>query len=65
MVRLGETFSVSILLDDHDAHPLFMSISAHAAVRNAIAPGERIGVSLRADDIHIMPRLPAHHDDDL
>jgi len=65
MVRLGETVSVSILLDDHDTHPLFMSISVHAAARNAIAPGERIGVSLRADDIHIMPRLPAFHDDDL
>ena len=64
MVRLGETVSVSLVLDDHDVHPLFMSMSAHAAARNAIAPGERIGVSLRADDIHIMPRLAAHDDDD-
>ena len=65
MVRLGETVSVSIILDDHDAHPLFMSMSAHAAARNDIAPGERIGVSLRADDIHIMPSQTVHHDDDL
>jgi molybdate transport system ATP-binding protein len=65
MVRLGETVSVSIVLDDHDDHPLFMSISAHAAARNAIAPGERIGISLRAEDIHIMPSQTMHHDDDL
>lgn len=65
MVRLGETVSVSIRVDDHEAHPLFMSISSHAAARNAIAPGERIGVSLRADDIHIMARYTDDHDDDL
>ena len=64
MVRLGEMVTVAINVEGHSEHPLFMSISAHASARNAIAPGEKIGVSLRADDIHIMPRLAAHHDDD-
>ncbi len=63
MVRMGETVSVTIRLGKHVALPLFMSISAHAATRNAIAPGEKVGVSLRADDIHIMPRLTAVDDD--
>ena len=64
MVRLGETVSVSIILDGHDSHPLFMSIPVHAAERNSLKPGVHIGVSLRGDDIHIMPRLALHHGDD-
>lgn len=54
MVRLGEIVTVAIKVEGHSGYPLFMSIPLHAATRNAIAPGERIGVSLRADDIHLM-----------
>jgi molybdate transport system ATP-binding protein len=54
MVRLGEMVTVAINVKGHSEHPLFMSISAHAATRNAIAPGENIGVSLRSEDIHLM-----------
>ena len=54
MVRLGEMVSVAINVEGQSEHPLFMSISAHAATRNAIAPGENIGVSLRSEDIHLM-----------
>ncbi len=54
MVRLGEMVSVAIKVEGQSEHPLFMSISAHAATRNAIAPGENIGVSLRSEDIHLM-----------
>jgi molybdate transport system ATP-binding protein len=60
IVRLGEMVTVAINLNDHSKHPLFMSISAHAASRNAIVTGDRIGVSLRSDDIHLM----APHDVD-
>lgn len=61
MVRLGEMVTVTINVEGQSEHPLFMSISAHAATRNAIAPGENIGVSLRSDDIHLM--APREADD--
>ncbi len=54
MVRLGEMESVTIKVEGQSEHPLFMAIPAHAAVRNALAPGENIGVSLRGEDIHLM-----------
>lgn len=54
IVRLGEMVTVAINLEGHSKHPMFMSISAHAASRNAIVPGDRVGVSLRSDDIHLM-----------
>ena len=54
IVRLGEMVTVAINLEGHSRHPMFMSISAHAASRNAIVPGDRVGVSLRSDDIHLM-----------
>ena len=63
MVRLGETVLVAINVEGYDTHPLFMSISSHAATRNSLAPGERIGVSLRRDDIHLMKASSIHEDD--
>ena len=63
-VRLGETVLVAIVVDGCGPHPLFMSISSHAAMRNSLAPGERVGVSLRSDDIHLMKAVPAYEDED-
>ncbi len=63
MVRLGETMLVTINVDGYSAHPLFMSISAHAAARNTLEAGERIGISLRCDDIHLMKARPADEDE--
>lgn len=54
IVPLGENVSVAIAVEGDAEHPLFMSIPVHAAMRNALAPGEKIGVSLRADEIHLM-----------
>jgi len=54
MVPLGENVSVAIAVDGYMEHPLFMSIPVHAATRNSLAPGEKIGVSLRAEEIHLM-----------
>lgn len=55
IVPLGENVSVAIAVGEHAGHPLFMSLSAHAATRNGLAPGEKVGVSLRAEEIHLMP----------
>ncbi len=54
MVRLGEMVSVQVAVDGLSDHPLFMSMSIHSAARNQIAPGERVGVSLQCEDIHLM-----------
>lgn len=56
MVRLGETTELVICVGPSDAHPLHGSIPTHVARRNRIAEGETIGVSLRADAIHLMRR---------
>jgi molybdate transport system ATP-binding protein len=56
MVRLGEMVSVQVAVEGLSDHPLFMSMSIHSAARNQIAPGERVGVSLQCDDIHLMAR---------
>ena len=57
MVRLGDTMTIAINIDGHPSYPLFMSMPVHAAERNSLAPGERVGVSLVRSDIHIMPAL--------
>ncbi len=64
MVRLGDTVTVAVNVDAHDGYPLFMSMPAHAAERNSVAPGERVGVSLVRDDIHIMPALQSDDPND-
>lgn len=64
IVPLGENVSVAITVDGHHEHPLFMSIPVHAATRNALAPGEKIGVSLRAEEIHLMAPVQSSEADD-
>jgi len=64
MVALGDTVTVAIKVDSLDGYPLFMSMPVHAAERNSVAPGERVGVSLIRDDIHIMPAQQSETRDD-
>ena len=53
---LGDQAQVTMLVDGDGDAPLAFSVPAHVAVRNGVAAGERIAVSLLADGIHLMPR---------
>jgi molybdate transport system ATP-binding protein len=56
LLFLGDTAAISLRIDAAaDAPLLAFSASAHAARRNALAPGAVATVSLLADSIHLMP----------
>lgn len=55
-VELGETVSVTLLLDGRADCPLAMSVPNHVARRNRLGPNEAVSVSLLAGGIHLMPR---------
>ncbi|MCP4332422.1 MAG: ABC transporter ATP-binding protein [Gammaproteobacteria bacterium] len=52
--QFGQTTELTIEVDDPDAHPLHCSVPTHVAERNEIGVGVALGVSLKADMIHIM-----------
>lgn len=52
--HFGQTTELTIEVDDPDAHPLHCSVPTHVAERNEIGVGADLGVSLKADMIHIM-----------
>jgi molybdate transport system ATP-binding protein len=52
--QFGQTTEISIEVDDPDAHPLHCSVPTHVAERNDIGVGADLGVSIKADMIHIM-----------
>jgi molybdate transport system ATP-binding protein len=52
---LGETTAVTLQVDDDARQVLNFTLPTHAAERNGLAIGVRIGVSLLADGIHLMP----------
>ena len=52
--HFGQTTELTIEVDDPDAHPLHCSVPTHVAERNEIVVGADIGLSLKADMIHIM-----------
>lgn len=52
---LGETTAVTLQVDDAPQQVLNFSLPSHAAERNGLAIGARIGVSLLAEGIHLMP----------
>jgi molybdate transport system ATP-binding protein len=55
-VPLGETVSISMAVDGVGGdHPLHLSVSTHVARRNGLEQGVRIGASLLADGIQLMP----------
>lgn len=55
-VELGETVSMTLLLDGRTDCPLAMSVPSHVARRNRLGPNEAVSVSLLAGGIHLMPR---------
>ena len=52
--QFGQTTELTIDVDDPNSHPLHCSIPTHVAQRNEIGVGADIGVSIKADMIHIM-----------
>jgi molybdate transport system ATP-binding protein len=52
--RFGQTTELSIDVDDRNGLPLHCAIPTHVAQRNDIDAGADIGVSLKADMIHVM-----------
>jgi len=57
--HFGQTTELTIEVDDPDAHPLHCSVPTHVAERNEIGVGADLGVSLKADMIHIMDSADA------
>jgi molybdate transport system ATP-binding protein len=56
---LGESASITMLVDDDPASALNFPVPAHVAQRNNVATGVAVTVSLLADGIHVMRQ----HDD--
>lgn len=54
-VRLGDEAQLAVHVDDARRPPLFLSIPMHVARRNGIEQGARVGISLLAEGIHLMP----------
>lgn len=54
MFQFGQMTEITLEVDDPDRHPLHCSIPTHVAARNDIVVGATLGVSLKADMIHIM-----------
>ncbi len=52
--HFGQTTELSVEVNDPDAHPLHCSLPTHVAERNDIGTGVDLGVSLKADMIHIL-----------
>lgn len=55
--QFGQTTELTLEVDDPDAHPLHCSLPTHVAQRNDIRIGADLGVSIKADMIHIMNSL--------
>jgi molybdate transport system ATP-binding protein len=55
-VRLGATTELVIDVSEDAAQPVHCAIPTHVAWRNGIERGVKIGFSLRAAAIHIMPQ---------
>ena len=54
MFQFGQMTEITLEVDDPGAHPLHCSVPTHVAARNEIVVGADLGVSLKADMIHIM-----------
>ena len=52
--QFGQMTEITLEVDDPDQHPLHCSVPTHVAMRNEIAIGADLGVSLKADMIHVM-----------
>ena len=54
-VRLGETVSLTVLVDGPSRPPLFASASLHLVQAHRLTAGSRVSVSFLAGGIHLMP----------
>lgn len=54
LVVLGETASVTLLIDGRDETPLTFNLPMHVVERNRLWAGDSVSVSLRGDGIHLM-----------
>ena len=52
--QFGQMTEITLEVDDPDRHPLHCAVPTHVAARNDIAIGTALGVSLKADMIHVM-----------
>ena len=53
-LQLGEMTELTVAVGAAEEHPLHCSIPTHVARRNGIGAGAAIGLSLRAEAIHVM-----------
>lgn len=54
-IALGDTMISIVRLDGAEARTLTFHVSRHVAERNRLGVGERVGLSLLAEAIHLMP----------
>lgn len=55
LVVLGETASVTLLIDNSDEAPMTFNLPMHVVERNRLKAGDMVSVSLRGEGIHLMP----------
>ncbi len=58
-IALGDTMISSVQLDGAETRALTFHVPRHVADRNRLGPGEKVGLSLLADAIHLMPPAEA------
>jgi molybdate transport system ATP-binding protein len=58
LVALGETCALELRIEQSRDHVLSFSVPLHVAERNSLAVGDRVGVSLKSEGIHLMRREP-------
>jgi molybdate transport system ATP-binding protein len=55
LVTLGDSTSITLLVNGVNNTPITFSLPMHVVQRNNLAPGEEISVTLKASGIHLMP----------
>lgn len=55
VIGMGDNALVAVILGNPDRPPVFLSVPLHVAERNSIVTGAKVGLSLLADSIHLMP----------
>lgn len=54
LVVLGETASITLLIDNSEETPLTFNLPMHVVERNQLRSGDTVSVSLRGEGIHLM-----------
>jgi molybdate transport system ATP-binding protein len=54
-ITLGDTMVASVILDGQETRGLTFHVPRHVADRNKLGAGEKVGLSLLAEAIHLMP----------